>query len=71
MDTRVIKSFISNSIVLKVLELNDNDYKIYLQKLKKDKVFDNLLDDTLSRKVKKIILKISPKLFFLKRWDYD
>ena len=66
-DTSVAKSFISNSMILKILELNDDDYKVYLKKLKSDKVFDNLLEDTFARKVKKLILKINPKLFFRKR----
>lgn len=66
-DTSVAKSFISNSMILKILELNDDDYKVYLKKLKSDKVFDNLLEDTFARKVKKLILKINPKLFFRKK----
>ncbi|MBO5376516.1 MAG: glycosyltransferase [Bacilli bacterium] len=66
-DTRVIKSFISNSLILKTLELNEKDYKKYLKQLRKDGVFNNLLDDTFSRKVKKIIVKMNPKLFFKRR----
>jgi len=65
-DTRVAKSFISNSMILKILELNDKDYKIYLKKLREENVFDNLLDDTVTRRIKKVILRINPKLFFRK-----
>lgn len=63
-DTSIFKSFISNSLIIKITELNDEDYKIYLKKLKNDKVFDNLLTDTLTRKIKKELLKISPKLYY-------
>ena len=55
-DTSIFKSFISNSLIIKITELNDEDYKIYLKKLKKDKVFDNLLTDTFQRKIKKFLL---------------
>lgn len=64
LDTSIFKSFISNSLIIKITELNDEDYKIYLKKLKNDKVFDNLLTDTLTRKIKKELLKISPKLYY-------
>ena len=37
-------------------------YKEYKKRLKKDKVFDNLLADTFKRKLKKAVFKISPKL---------
>lgn len=60
----VFKSFISNSLLLKITELRGADYKRYLERIKKDNVYDNLFDDSFSRKVKKIILRISPKLFF-------
>ena len=68
-DTSIFKSFISNSLIIKITELNDEDYKIYLKKLKKDKVFDNLLTDTFQRKIKKYLLRYSPKKYykFMKR----
>ena len=56
-------SFISNSLILKITELKGKDYKEMLAKLKKDKVFSYILTDSLGRKIKKIILKISPKLY--------
>ena len=34
------------------------------KKLKEERVYDNLLTDTLPRKIKKCFLKISPKLFY-------
>jgi glycosyltransferase involved in cell wall biosynthesis len=67
LDSKYFKSFISNSLILKINELNQEDYKIYLKRLKKDKVFNNLLSDTLPRKIKKLIIKINPKLYFNKK----
>lgn len=62
LDSKVFKSFISNSLILKICELEGNDYKEYKRLLKEKKVYDNILSDTLSRKIKKILFKISPKL---------
>lgn len=62
----VLKSYLANSLIIKILELNDNDYKKYLKRLKKDKVFDNLLTDTWLRKTKKIVISISPRLYYKK-----
>ncbi len=56
------KSFIANSLIIKVCELEKEDYKAYKKKLKEDKVFDNLLTDSTVRKIKKIVFKINPKL---------
>ncbi len=56
------KSFIANSLIIKICELEKEDYKEYKKKLKEDKVFDNLLADSTVRKIKKIIFKIDPKL---------
>ena len=63
-DNRVFKSFIANSVIMKLTTLNEEDYKKYLEILKKKKVFDNLLDNTLSRKIKKMLVKVSPKLYY-------
>ena len=63
-DTTYYKSFISNSLILKITELKKEDYKFYKRKLKEEKVFDNILSDTFSRKVKKVLLKLSPKLYY-------
>lgn len=63
-DTTTFKSFIANSLILKITELNHKDYKVYLNKLKKEKVFDNLLTDTTSRKVKKVLLTLSPRNYY-------
>ena len=64
LDSLVFKSFVSNSMILKITELKCKDYKKYRKMLKKEKVYDNILSNTPSRILKKIMLKISPKLFF-------
>ena len=60
-DSKVFKSFIANSLILKICELKGNDYKEYRKKLKEHRVYDYLLTDTLGRKVKKLLFRISPK----------
>ncbi len=57
------RSFLANSVILKLKDLNKEDYKKYLSEIKKHNVFDNILSDTLPRKIKKMLLKISPKLY--------
>ena len=66
-DDKIIKSFLANSLILKITELNKDDYKKYFKRLKDDRVFDNVLSDTLIRKIKKILVKISPKLYYKRR----
>ena len=61
-DSKIFKSYITNSLLIKICELDNPEYKEYLNKLKEDKVFDNLLDDSVSRKIKKYLFKVSPKL---------
>lgn len=61
-DKKIFKSYIANSMIMKICELNNPEYKEYKKKLKEHKVYDNLLTDTFSRKIKKTIYKISPKL---------
>ncbi len=63
-DATIFKSFISNSLILKITELNSKDYKLYLKKLRQENVFDNLLTNTMPRKIKKVLLKISPKNYY-------
>lgn len=64
LDDKIFRSFVANNIVSKICGLKKKEYKEYKKKLKQDKVFDNILSDTLPRKTKKIILKISPKLYY-------
>lgn len=60
----VYKSFLANSAILKSLELNSKDYKNYVKELRNLKVFNNLLHDTWQRKVKKIGIRLSPRLYY-------
>lgn len=69
LDKDYFKSFIANSLILKITELEKKDYKKYKKILLKEKVFDNILSDTLLRRIKKILLKISPKLFYKLKKD--
>lgn len=64
LDSTCFKSFIANSMILKICSLKGKDYKEYKKKLTKAKVYNNILTDTLPRKIKKIFLKISPKIYF-------
>lgn len=64
LNKKIFKSFVSNSMLLKICELDKNDYKSYLKKLRNDKIFDNLQTDTIPRKIKKIVVKISPRFYY-------
>ena len=64
LDKTYFKSYIANSLLLKICELKNKDYKKYLKIIKKEKIFNNLLTDTFARKVKKILISISPKIYF-------
>lgn len=63
-NTTYFNSFISNSLILKIIEAKSKDYKKYKKILKEKGVFDNLLGDTLARKIKRGVLKISPKFYY-------
>ena len=63
-DKKVFKSFVSNSMIMKICELKNPEYKEYKKILKEERVFDYLLTDTLPRKIKKVLLKISPKWYY-------
>lgn len=56
-------SYITNSAILKANTLNLKDKKRYIKELKKLRVYNYILDDSLSRKIKKIILKININLY--------
>lgn len=48
-------SFIANSLIIKITELNNPLYKEYKARLKRDGVFNDILDDTTTRKLKKLL----------------
>ncbi len=63
-EKKYFRSFVANNMLLKITELNKKDYKQYLKELKKQGIYNNLLDDNLKRKIKKTMLKISPKFYY-------
>ena len=54
-DSKVFKSFVANSAILKICELNRKEYKEFKKKLKEERVYDNLLTDTLPSKIKRVL----------------
>lgn len=64
LDSSYFKSFIANSMILKICSLKGKDYKEYKKKLKEVKAFDNMLTNSLPRKIKKILLQVSPKIYY-------
>lgn len=51
-------SYIANAVINKVDTLNKKDRKRYIHEIKRKKILNLLLDDSISRKVKKIFYKI-------------
>lgn len=62
-NNQTIRSYAANSLIIKICELKKDDYKKYKKRLKKDNVFDYILSDNIKRKLKKLMIKISPKMF--------
>lgn len=63
-DLSIFNSYIANSVILKSTTLKGSDYKKYINELRKLGTFDMLLDDSLGRRVKKFLIKLSPKLYY-------
>ena len=63
-DTSIFKSFIANSMIMKICELNKKDYKKYKKKLKEENVYSDLLTDTRGRKIKKWLVSLSPRIYY-------
>lgn len=59
----IFLSFIANSTILKARELNKEDLKKYSNELEKRKIYDLILNDTLIRKLKKLLIKIDLNLY--------
>jgi len=53
----IIASYLANTLIYKISALHMKDRKKYINELKQRKVGKMLLSDTLSRKIKKVILK--------------
>ena len=60
----VFNSFIANNVIKKSTFLKGKEYKKYIIELKQNKVFENLLTNSITRKIKKRIISISPKLYY-------
>ena len=56
-------SYMANSVIVKARELNKQDRKEYFKQLKNNHVYNDILTDTFSRKIKKIILLINYNLY--------
>ena len=63
-DLSIFNSYIANSVILKSTTLNGSDYKNYVKELRNVGAFDMLLSDTFGRKIKKFLIKISPKIYY-------
>ena len=63
-DLSIFNSYIANSVILKSTTLKGSDYRNYVRKLRDLGAFDMLLSDTFGRKIKKFLIKISPKLYY-------
>lgn len=63
-DSKYYYSYIANTIIYKISNLENDLYKKYKKVIKKEKIYELLMDDTFTKKVKNIILRISPKLYY-------
>lgn len=61
--TKIFKSYISNGLINRTVLLDGQILKDYVNELKKRKIGNYLIDDTLPRKIKKIIYKMNPYLY--------
>lgn len=55
---KYLLSFYSNGCLNRIKNLKGNHKKKYIQELKKEKIYNYILDNTLKRKIKKLLLKI-------------
>lgn len=62
-DKDVILSYIANGVINISILLNGKELKFHVKELRKRKVFNLLLNDTLPRKIKKLIIKIAPIMY--------
>lgn len=60
---KYLKSYAANAVLVKLSELEGIEKTEYAKEIQKQKVCDNLLDNTLKRKVKKVICKLRLKKY--------
>lgn len=58
-----VKTYYTNAIILKLKELKKQDLDIYIEKINKRKMIDNIQVNSLKQMIKKIILKINVKAY--------
>lgn len=59
----VFYSFISNSTILRGRILKKEDQDEFISIIKEEKIYDKLLNDTIKRKIKKLLIKYNLKLY--------
>lgn len=58
-----VKTYYTNAIVLKLNEIKKQDLEIYIAKIKKRRMLDNIQVNNIKQFIKKIILKINVKWY--------
>lgn len=58
-----VKTYYTNAIILKLKEIKKQDIDIYIKKINKRKMIDNIQVNNLKQLIKKMILKINVKLY--------
>lgn len=61
---KYLLSFYANAVLLKVNSLKGNNKKEFIKEIKKEKVYNYILTNTLKRKIKKLMLKIKFLFYF-------
>lgn len=62
---KLLNSYIANSIIIKGKELNKEDRSEYFKIIKDNKIYDYILNDSLKRKIKKLLLKVNYNLYLM------
>lgn len=61
---KIFKSYISNAVILKANTLDKEERKKFIKEMKKNNIFDNIQANTTIQKLKKIVVKTSPSLYY-------
>lgn len=64
---RYIYSYLANGVISKASLLDGNNLNNYIKEIKKRNIANHLLNDTFFRKIKKIVIKLCPKIYIKKR----
>lgn len=63
-DSKYYYSYIANAVIYKISNLDNELYKKYKKVIKEEKIYELLMNDTFTKKIKNIILRISPKIYY-------